>query len=126
MLAYLRSDAFLAFFLLALVGASARPRKIYALAPNAVMMLACARSAAFPAGALLALWGHMFDPSYQPFLALAPLAVMLVKSLHTREERLGKRERWGGRREVAEGERQRQREIRKDEGSSRDTSLDIL
>ena len=56
MLAYLRSAAFLALALDALVGADARPQAFLARAPDAVM-LAYLRSAAFLAPALDALVG---------------------------------------------------------------------
>ena len=75
MLTYLRSPAFLARALDALVGADARPQALLARAPDAVM-LAYARSPAFLALALDALVGA--DPRPQALLARAPDAVMLA------------------------------------------------
>ena len=75
MLAYLRSAAFLALALLALVGADARPQALLSRAPDAVM-LTYLRSPAFLARALLALVGAYARP--QALLALASLAVMLA------------------------------------------------
>jgi len=75
MLAYLRSPAFLARVLDALVGADARPQALLALAPLAVM-LAYLRSPAFLAPALDALVGA--DARPQALLAPAPLAIMLA------------------------------------------------
>jgi hypothetical protein len=69
MRAYLRSAAFLAPALDALVGADARPQALLALAPFAVM-LAYLRSAAFFALALDVLVGA--DARPQALLALAP------------------------------------------------------
>ena len=60
MLAYLRSPAFLALALLALVGADARPQALLARAPDAVM-LAYARSAAFSAISFLSVVRASFD-----------------------------------------------------------------
>ena len=72
---YLRSAAFLARALLALVGADARSRALLAMAPDAAM-LAYLRSAAFMASALLALVGA--DARPQALLVLASLAAMLA------------------------------------------------
>ena len=75
MLAYLRSPAFLAPALDALVGADARPQALLAPAPDAVM-LAYLRSPAFLALAHAALVGA--DARPQALLAPAPAAVMLA------------------------------------------------
>ena len=75
MLAYLRSPAFLARALDALVGAYARPQALLAPAPDAVM-LAYLRSPAFLARALDALVGAYARPP--ALLALVPLAAMLA------------------------------------------------
>ena len=72
---YLRSPAFLAFILDALVGADARPQALLALAPAATV-LAYLRPPAFLAPALVALAGA--DARPQALLALAPGAVMLA------------------------------------------------
>jgi hypothetical protein len=72
---YLRSPAFLALILDALVGADARPHALLALAPAAIM-LAYLRPPAFLAPALVALVGA--DARPQALLALAPDAVMLA------------------------------------------------
>ena len=80
----LRSPAFLASTLDALVGADARPQALLALAPAAVM-LAYLRSTAFLVPALAAVVGaYLRSPSFR---ARAPWAIMFAFKRHPSVQR---------------------------------------